>query len=552
MKKRSDYLICAVVLIALLSTFFRLFFGVDFTDESQYLAQALGPLIGGKAFVTDRLFQQSGSLWATPFFWLYLKIVGSTTGIALFFRFIYFGFSLTTGFALFRALRKNLEFGNALALSVLPVLYIPFSMPAVSYNTMAVLMTVLSLSLLRLLKTKRSFGMACLLSITIAMAIYSYPITGFGFVILFLLEWKNKDLRLWMGRVFVGTTIALLVFAIPIFAIGLEEIQKNFEVARSISLLNLQNKIDVSKAYLGILAPHWLVLVSAGLTAIFSAWKRKSFEYALLPFLVIYYVIAGPKLALDSSFGFLIYACAFIFAAYLVKRIWRGEKLVFSNEVLVGCAMATIMAVTSTNGVLNAALGFSIALIFILESATIQQRRLPWIAWLSVVLIYCFAPWAFFYRDGRLPELTQQVSSGPFYGIYTNVAKAAYVKEVEEDFKSLPSTAQSIFVYDSFAAGYLFTTLRPMTFMYYMHPTYVSPGLRAELNAVFATEKAKPDIVFETFAIPTDSKNWIFLKDPQKNVYEDSFWNFFKNSPQYRPFIQKPLYTIYVRADLIR
>jgi hypothetical protein len=540
-------LIRTFVTVAVCSAFARLFFGVDFTDESQYVAEALGPLIGGKAFVTDRFFQQSGSLWATPFFWLYLKIVGSTTGIALCFRILYFFTTLTTGTVLFKALRKSMLFDQALALGVLPVLYIPFAIPGISYNTMAVQMTIMSLALLRLLKHSRASFTAALLSLSFAMAIFSYPTLAVVFIVLLILEFKYVELRALLMKVSGGTAAFLFLFSIPILLIGSEEIERNFSVARAVSLFTPEAKWQVSKQYLEMLMPSSIYVVCIFVGAAILLFRKKPFEFAALPFLAIFYFFLTSSIDLDVDSGFIIYGTAATLFLIGLQKLLEKPLLKLSPEICISLLMGLSMGVTSTNGILNASFGFSITLIFLIEWSYLQKKVFPWLAWASIVIVYIFAPWNFFYRESRLPELSSQIESGPFFGLVTNSLKDTFLKQVEQDLSSLPKAAKSIFIYDSFPAGYLFTNLKPQTFLYYMHPYPLSPGLRPELIRMLSLEENRPDIVMEMIVLPVTAKSGMLIQNKDQNTFSDPFWGFFRNNPGYRVLVQREFYTLYVR-----
>jgi hypothetical protein len=546
----QKYLIWIVVLGAVCATFVRLFFGVDLTDESQYIAQALGPLIGGTAFVTDRLFQQSGSLWVSPFFWIFLKLTGSTTGLVLYFRILYFAACLTTAGVLFQSFRKKNSVEHSLALAVLPILYIPFAIPSISYNTMGVLMSILSFSLWRLLKASESKLTGFFLSLSLAMGVFSYPPVGLAYFLFFILEFQNPNYRKLMVKVFAGSMVLLAVFSISVFSIGMEEIEKNFAIARAVSLLTLETKWNLSLYYLKALFPgplYWILIPIIGL---FLGFRKKPFELIAVPVFVIFFISFAPYLDMEINSGFLLYGVALTFLLKALQKVFFQEKWNLRTEILVSLLIGLLMGSTSGNGITNAALGFSIAIIYLFESALIRNQKFPLMAWLSVVLIYCYGPWAFFYRESRLPELSYQIQSGPFYGLITNSFKYSFLSELEADLKTLPSTSKSIFVYDSLPAGYLFTSLQPVTFLYYMHPVDLTPSLRPELIRMFVNSNARPDVVVETMMIPLTAQTGFIVRSQEQNLNGDPFWGFFRNSPDYRLFLQRAHYAIYVRNFL--
>lgn len=539
-----------IALVVLSSTFARLFFGVEFTDESQYVAQIVGPLIGGEAFLTDRLFQQSGSLLATPFAFIYLQLVGSTTGIVLFLRLLFFATSTLTALVLFKTLSKRISSEAALAIGSLSVAYIPFIIPNVSYNTMAVLLTTMSLALARLLVENKRKLIACCLAATVALGIFSYPPLFIAYLLLFLFYFRNKVVRPLLWYAAGWSLLFMAALAWPVFRIGLTELKQNLSIAQSVSLLTFTDKIKISINYLNLLAPSWVFAGATLLVCITLSLFKKSYELAALPILSVFYIFVADHSTVDMNPGFVIYGTILVLIFTTIHKIQNHEKPIVNIEVSVALVAGIIMGTTSGNGMLNAALGFSIALLFIFESFIVKNLRFPWLAWISAVSIFCCAQWTFFYREGQLATLNHQVESGPYFGLLTSQTKGDFLLQIEADLNSLPKNANSILSYDSFPAGYLFKTIRPLTFMYYMHPASMTPSIRPFLTQMFSMDSNLPDVVLEMTAVPVTENSVFFIKDPNKNIYNDPFWNFIKNNRNYRQFIQRQHYTIYVKNYL--
>lgn len=548
--RHQTSIVAAISFFAISAVFTRLFFGIDFTDEAQYLAQAYGPLIGGKILITDRLFQQYGSLWATPFFWLFIKVSGSTDGIVIFFRALYFGFCITIAYALYKSFRPKLDNAHAIALSTLPILYIPFSTSGFSYNNMAIQLSILSFALLRILLEKRRYYIAPLLGLTTAMGIFSYPTAAIVYFGLFLFEFMNDRNRKSLITSFVFSIFFMGVFSIPMYEAGFEQIMTNLRTSNSLMPSGILGKLKQSLNYMDILLPNLVCGISIAVCAVWATMKRSSLEFLALPILAIYYVSIANELQLDINSGFLIYGVMSVTAFLAINKFTKKEKIILSPEGYAGISLGLIMGLTSSNGMLNAALGFSVATVYFLEAYRIRTQRFPWLAWLTIVAVYSYAPWAFFYREGNVSSLTTNVTSGPYTGIYTTNLKSNYLHQIQEDLKSVPRSAKTILIFDSFPAGYLLSELEPMTFMYYMHPIFISPLLRPELMNQFVRDGARPDVVLETVAVPVTATTAFIVKNKDSNIYQDPFWGFFKSSPEYRKLIDRDFYSIYVRKGL--
>lgn len=535
------------VLIAFCSTFVRIFFGVDFTDESQYVAQIVGPLKGGTLFITDRLFQQSGSILATPLAYLYIQLVGSTEGIVLFVRFLFFTASFATAFTLFKIFSKRISFDASLAIAALSLTYIPYNVQSVSYNTMAVLFSTLSLLLARQLADKENKSVRIFLAATVALGVFSYPPLCLGYLVLFLFYFKRKDLRKSLLITMAWAIGFITILMLPVMKIGVDEIQTNFDLAKLVSLLTLSDKVRISFYYLREIAPSWPFLATIAVVSAILFYLKKSIELIALPILAVFYIFFASIQSVDVGGAFIIYGIPLSLVFIALKRIQAHSAWQINIEIVVAVIIGLTAGITSSNGLLNSAMGLSIAMLFLFESYIAKNRKFPWAAWLSAVCVLCFAQWTFFYRESSIANLTYQVESGPYYGLFTIEAKRNLLAEVEADLSRLPAGTKSILSYDSFPAGYLFTDLKPQTFMYYMHPAPIGPALRPLLVRMFSTDSNLPDVVLEMNWVPVTEKSVFLTKDVNKNIFNDPFWNFIKDNKTYRTFLQKPNYSIYIK-----
>lgn len=539
-----------ITLFAFCSTLARLFFGVEFTDESQYVAQIVGPLNGGDLFLTDRLFQQSGSILATPFAYLYTQLVGSTTGVVLFLRLLFFATSTVTAIVFAKALSKRISIDASVAISALSISYIPYNLPSVSYNSMAVLLTTLSLALTRIFVETKSRIVGIWLAVATSLGIYSYPPLCIGYLVLFLFYFRDRTLRRPLLFSAAWAAGILTILLIPVVRIGLEELEKNLAIAKLVSLLTFADKVQISIHYLSEIAPSWPFICAVVIVGITLFIIRKPFELVALPIFAVFYIYFATFNVVDVGASFLIFGVLISLCFSIAKKIRSRDPWSININIAVAIIVGLIVGTTSSNGMLNSAMGFSIALLFLFESYILKHSKFPWASWISAVAVLCFAQWTFFYRESSLPLLTHMVESGPYAGLFTSNAKKNFLVDVESDLNSLPKNAKSILSYDSFPAGYLFTNLKPQTFMYYMHPAAMAPLLRPLLVQMFSLDSNLPDVVLEMIAVPVTDDSAFLIKDMNQNIYKDPFWNFIKDKKEYRVFIQRQHYTLYIKNSL--
>ncbi len=126
--------------------FFRLRFGLDFTDEAYYAVLAQRFALGDIPYVDEINLRQSAALFTAPFYWCYLRLNGSTDGIVYFLRCIFFGLQCVVAATAFRFTYVSAPRQPVLHASIAATwvfLFIPHSIPACSYNTLGSLLFAL-------------------------------------------------------------------------------------------------------------------------------------------------------------------------------------------------------------------------------------------------------------------------------------------------------------------------------------------------------------------------------------------------------------------------
>lgn len=164
------YDVLAAVLCVLL--FFWFFvsvkFGINYMDESFYMAVAQRFANGGRPFVDDWHVSQLSELLLVPFYSLLKAITGSTDGIILFMRHMFLLLDFSSYWLIYRYLRPYKTLG-VLATFVFCA-YVPFAMFAINYYTLSPRLLMLICCILFFGKTlSRRMLLLCgvLLSVTV-------------------------------------------------------------------------------------------------------------------------------------------------------------------------------------------------------------------------------------------------------------------------------------------------------------------------------------------------------------------------------------------------
>ena len=141
-------------LMAIALIFWRCRYGIPDVDESFYITVPYRLLQGDGLFVQEWHLSQMAGILLLPFVWLYRLIFGGMDGIFLAMRYLCCTVMGITGIFLYTRLKPFNQAGAAIA-SVAFTLYIPFGIPALSYNSLGIITLTVAMVLLLTAKGKR-------------------------------------------------------------------------------------------------------------------------------------------------------------------------------------------------------------------------------------------------------------------------------------------------------------------------------------------------------------------------------------------------------------
>lgn len=207
---RIGFILLAFILLL------RLTVGVDFSDEAYYAFFLDDWLKGSIASSTFLTIHQTAAFLVYPFCLAYFKLHHSTNGLFLFLRCLFLLFNLSAAFAWMFFLRR-LNFHAATWLGGIMVLaFIPFGLPAPSYNTLSSQFLIIALAGLGSLLTYKEFSTAQLIWMIISaiawvIAIIAYPslLGAWLFLCCLILLYRSTFSRPWIY-------LALLISALCI------------------------------------------------------------------------------------------------------------------------------------------------------------------------------------------------------------------------------------------------------------------------------------------------------------------------------------------------
>lgn len=205
----------AVFLALLFFLLWKCRYGYAHEDEAFYLTIPYRLCMGDSLILHEWHLSQLSGFLIFPVMKLYLLLAGSTEGILLRFRLIFTVLWAAGALFFFLRLRKFSQIG-AMGASLAFLLYAPFGIMALSYNSMGILL-LLSAGVIAATAEKHRFAQLCLAGVFFAGAVLCCPYLLLLYVLLTLLAvvpafWKKKELlRFWLPFS-VGCAILLAVF----------------------------------------------------------------------------------------------------------------------------------------------------------------------------------------------------------------------------------------------------------------------------------------------------------------------------------------------------
>ena len=453
----------AITLVVVAVAYWRLYYGIDFTDESFYVAVPYRFVLGARPFVDDTGIQdQTAALLVYPFIRAYYAAAG-VTGIVLYMRHLQLLFSLAVALAVVTSLRAALGGRNALIVALAAIAFVPFNIHGLGYNALASgLFTAGTLLAFR----ARSRAAAAVAGACLGLAAFAYPPLAIPVALAVVVRIVLAR-RAVASFVVTAAGLPLLGAAALVALVGARPILDDYRSAHAnFGEGGGMAKLRQITVHEWTSWHHWyLVLAALALLALLWRWQRRLAPLALL---------ALPFLVLPSRPGFysasLEYVARYGWLAlplYLLIRRRPAARLLLSSVWLPSLAAGLTTAYSSANGGVNFGVGFfpasivtSVFLVWSLEDARFPRAAtaIPALTVLVVLLVLGMPV----YRDGPISRLHARVASGPYAGLLTSYGKRAFLTRLQSDLEPLPSSCRIAF-FNDFPAGYLLTRAQPDT-----------------------------------------------------------------------------------------
>jgi hypothetical protein len=491
----------AIVVLVLLIAF-RITRGVDLSDESYYAIFIDDWLKGGIAASASLSVHQTAALLVYPAALLYTKIVGSSDGMFLFLRVIFLvGATTSSCFWIAFLLRlgyRSLAWANGLAV----LAFIPFGLPAPSYNTIALQALVVALA---------SFGCACLTgderggvgqrpwmmvsAAAWAIASVAYPpivVMPFLVVLLCLCGTPFPRPLTYLTSILAAIGIASAVVILMLTPGRLHEIYPASNTALSAGV------VSEKLAFVGQLISTHLVFVVLCLLSIAVGALRllfPTFAQFAIAILVLCLFATGPALFVRSHDAVTLVALGGIGLLARLRSSAARQDRIISAVYAISLGAAVIICATASNAVYNFAVGaMPAAAVSLLGPSNARYSLASWMSTLATGLLLLSTSLFFHYGEWPKPLAgRERITDGFFAGLAVSPSDIAILRLVETRLAPILGDTQSFAVIGRFPGLVLATKARLLMLSAYSIPAAKSAGKLERARAFYQTRQ--PDYV---------------------------------------------------------
>jgi hypothetical protein len=544
--------LCALFVAAVVAiSFARLFYGVDMVDESTYVAVPYRFCLGDTPFVDEHTPIQTSALLSLPFVKLFYALRGSSDGIVLYTRVLYFALCCGVAIAVAFGLRPLVGRSAAWVVSSACVAFCPLGIPNLSYNTwslgwftIGVFVGVQTLVWRKSTRWLFAAGLAHGFA-AIALASYAVPIALYAVGSACLLDRAART----RGVLFyaAGGISAVALFAPWLYRFDRETLDNAYFHARTAGGWMTRVRQFAYQAW--IFVPIKIAMIAA----LALVWIGRSRPRGAVPAAVALAILPLFPLLLRRSTNALWYvAILALLGTALLAIAWRSaisQRFLFAIWLPSSCAGVAV-SLTSLNGLFvsgcglfPAALGgMALAIVLVRELASTTRVRglraldLAFPA-LSIAALVAYQRRPF--GDDAVELLDTRVAFGPFHGLYTTPEKARFLSSITDDLSAAALDHESVLFVVHFPAGYLMTSMRPATHCIWTYPCTGGPWdeCYSEMRRNIAENRGRALVVARMHAFPTRRDNmWESFPNELDDELDEGF----------RPIVSRAEYTLFV------
>lgn len=489
------------VVVTLSLLFYRISLAADRYDEIINLNVSYAVTLGRIPFLESREAYQSGDFFLTPFLWVYVFLRGSTEGIVLFSRFVYFGFLCLIGIFVYHTFKRNVGKKAAFYLGYLCLFFQVHCLYYLWYDTSCILTLTLTLLLLYNAVTLKKKYLFVIAGISAAAMSFSYPTmllmaVGIPFIFLFVgkmpLRKRIESILFYCLGGFLIAGISIIVVHHMIGIRKLISMLKNILSMRSINMGSQSSPFsilsDICCSFLNVNC--FLILPSLFLLWLFfKALSQKKFE---LPFVlgIVFFsfinntffvpFIGRGYAALNGFLGYIALWAPFLYYLKPNRCISNKNILIFiwlpsflaPISIALGTKYTVLGPVKSWHVLFPAAL---CSLIFInnlicdwIDSKKINKGRIfqtLFLPTMSIILLFNYSSYIYGGRERPSYDKVRE-QRGIYAGIKVadndDMQRNLWIEKIIEENRYSFKNCHTIAVNGSLLPIYLMTDIKPL------------------------------------------------------------------------------------------
>jgi hypothetical protein len=499
----------AVVLLVLA---YRMTIGVDLSDESYYAAFLDGWLKDGLGRSENLVVHQTAALLVFPAARLYTWIVGSERGLVLFLRGIFLAMACTASLCQYRFIRRLRDEAVAWLSALLVLCFIPFSLPAPSYNTIGMFGMLSALALFGLAALPRRWSADCaaaaaLSAIAWMIVVIAYPtlvVALLALLVLALLAARDRGERMrLLGYAMICAFFQVCGACLLLAVFGWTRLWQMVQFT-STANVKLGNSLGVFLAH-PVFGGLCLAAAVLGICLLAAGRERPRSLWPSLAVAAI--VLASYATATALWFPQHDIVVLLVLAGLFALRPCPGSD----GQPVVGVIYAASLvaglttALTSSNGFYNVPIG-GLAAAALAPALLVPRgaRRRAVVAQCGllvlIAVLFCGSAFASVYGETADPLTARavRIRDGVFAGLLTNADQAAFIGASTTALAELGGHGTTILVLGRPAGIYLLTDASPMTpstWDFWQFYGSLSPQMNAEMAAFYRVAAHRPDVV---------------------------------------------------------
>lgn len=410
-----------VVLVMILQ-FFRIFSGHGITDEHFYSALSYKMATYGSLFIDDWDIGQMFVFLTIPWVKLYLFLFKTTEGIVLYFRFLYLILVSISASLIYLRFSKSFKY-TKLAV-IIYLLFVPFNIASLSYNTLSINLLMQSVCLYRLNENKI---FSLLSGFAFAGAVLASPYLCFAYFIVFIYQaikaFKVKQLDQHFVYSFLAIVFLALIFLINILLSGsLSLVVKNIQATLNEPSYESSFLHSIFRVVYHCYRAFGVLIIPYAICIFIECFKTNSklrlINYCLAIICIVYAVFIHP---FDLSIGghCVVNLILTVLALPLVVRTKNKDIKIIYTLFLFHAFAISISSNVGIRSTANVLINSVVLFCLLLENDSINTQ-LKWCFYIFVVLVYLYTRVSYNYIEPTNGDV--QIKHGPLKYLYTDQA----------------------------------------------------------------------------------------------------------------------------------